>query len=46
VIGTNDQAALDANQTACKPPDTLTSDLNYCSVNQFDIVARTGNAVQ
>lgn len=46
VIGTNDQAALDANQTACKPPDVLTSDLNYCSVNQFDIVARTGNAVQ
>ena len=46
VIGTNDQAALDANQAACKPPDVLTSDLNYCSVNQFDIVARTGNAVQ
>jgi len=46
VIGTNDQAALEPSATTCRPPSDIASDLNYCSVNQFDIVARAGNAVQ
>ncbi len=46
VIGTNDLAALEPSATTCKPPDAMAADLNYCSVNQFDIVAHAGNAVQ
>lgn len=46
VLGTNDQAALMPSASGCKPPDNAGSDLNYCSVNQFDIVAHAGNAVQ
>lgn len=48
VIGTNDTAAIMPNgtSTVCRPPSDNGSDLTYCSVNQFDIVARTGNAVQ
>ncbi|MEP7205016.1 MAG: type II secretion system protein [Candidatus Saccharibacteria bacterium] len=46
VIGTNEQVALNSNQSTCLPPSNLASDLNYCSVNQFDIVARAGNEVQ
>jgi len=45
IIGTNEAAALNAN-TTCKPPGSAGSNENYCSVNQFDIVVRTGNAVQ
>lgn len=46
VLGTNDQAALGSGQSACKAPNELTSDIEYCSINQFDVVARAGNAVQ
>jgi type II secretory pathway pseudopilin PulG len=46
VIGTNDQSAINPSSTTCLPPSDKASDLNYCSVNQFDIVARTGNALQ
>ncbi len=46
VIGTNEQAALNSDQSTCLPPSNLAADLNYCSVNQFDIVARAGKAVQ
>lgn len=46
VIGTNSQAAIDPTTTTCLPPDAAASDLNYCSINQFDIVSRSANAVQ
>lgn len=48
VVGTNDQTAIapSGTTTVCKPPSDLASDINYCSVNQFDLVARTGNTVQ
>ena len=46
VIGTNDQAALSSGYTSCKPPSQSGSDLNYCSINQFDIVVRALNALQ
>ena len=45
-IGTNDQAALNPSYTSCKAPDQSGSDLNYCSINQFDIVVRALNALQ
>lgn len=44
-IGTNDQAALVADQSACSEPGTPGSDLAYCAVQQFNVVARAGNAI-
>ena len=46
VLGTNDQAALASNSTTCRPPSDNAADINYCSVNQFTLSARTINAVQ
>jgi prepilin-type N-terminal cleavage/methylation domain-containing protein len=43
VIGTNDRLQLTSNDTSCKPPSEGVGDENYCSVNQFDIIARAGN---
>lgn len=43
VIGTNDQAQLTTNDTSCRPPSDNVGAEDYCSVNQFDIVARAGN---
>jgi len=43
VIGTNDRAQLTANDASCKPPADGVGDENYCSVNQFDVIARAGN---
>ncbi len=49
-IGTNDQNALttsaSTNNVMCKPPDQPGADPAYCSINQFDIVARAGNSFQ
>lgn len=47
-LGTNDQSALtgDLTTTACRPPNDPLSDPSYCSVNQFNIVARTGKKVE
>lgn len=52
LIGTNDQTALKGslNATQCLIPNEVingkTPDPSYCFVNQFDIVARSGNVVQ
>ncbi len=46
IIGTNDQAALNPSYTSCKAPDQKDSNINYCSINQFDIVVRALNALQ
>jgi type II secretory pathway pseudopilin PulG len=43
VIGTNDRAELVTGDTSCKPPAQGQGNENYCSVNQFDIIARAGN---
>ena len=43
VIGTNDQAQLTTNDASCRPPSDSVGAEEYCSVNQFDIVARAGN---
>jgi prepilin-type N-terminal cleavage/methylation domain-containing protein len=42
-IGTNDEAELVTGDTSCKPPAESAGNENYCSVNQFDIIARAGN---
>lgn len=44
VVGTNDRQQLTANDASCKPPSEGVGNENYCSVNQFDLIARTGNA--
>ena len=43
VLGTNDQSVLTTNDTSCRPPSEAQGGEDYCSVNQFDIVARAGN---
>jgi prepilin-type N-terminal cleavage/methylation domain-containing protein len=43
LIGTNDRNQLTANDASCKPPSEGVGDETYCSVNQFDIIARAGN---
>lgn len=43
VIGTNDNDQLETNDQSCKPPADGAGQENYCSVNQFDIIARAGN---
>lgn len=43
LIGTNDRDQLTANDASCKPPSEGVGDETYCSVNQFDIIARAGN---
>jgi len=40
-IGTNDRQQL--ADAACKPPSEGVGNEAYCSVNQFDIIARAGN---
>ena len=42
-IGTNDNEQLTTNDASCKPPAEGAGLENYCSVNQFDIIARAGN---
>lgn len=43
-IGTNDRKQLTVNDASCRPPSENIGDEDYCSVNQFDIIARAGNA--
>lgn len=44
-IGTGEIEAMNADQSACLPPDNINSDLTYCTVQQFSLVLRTGNKV-
>lgn len=50
LIGTNNQTALyydnEAKETKCRLPDDIDSDPSYCSINQFNILARAGNSVE
>lgn len=43
-VGTNDPGTTQANGSSaqCKPPSDNSSDFNYCSVADFDIIVRTG----
>jgi len=45
-VGTNETNALSADKTKCKAPNEAGSDPSYCSVQEFSIVARAGNAVE
>ncbi len=42
-IGTNDREQLTTSDTSCRPPSEGEGNEAYCSVNQFDIIARAGN---
>lgn len=44
-VGTNETDALIADRTACKGPGQPGADIAYCSVQEFNITARAGNAV-
>lgn len=44
-IGTNETNALTSDATACKGPGQPGADITYCSVQEFNITARAGNAV-
>ena len=43
-VGTNDPGTTqaDGQSAQCKPPSDNSSDFNYCSVADFDIIVRTG----
>jgi prepilin-type N-terminal cleavage/methylation domain-containing protein len=43
IIGTNDRAQLTTDNASCKPPASGVGNEVYCSVNQWDIIARAGN---
>lgn len=43
ILGTNDQAQLDATSLTCLPPIEGEGRENFCAINQFDIVVRAGN---
>lgn len=44
-LGSGKVSAMNAANTECLPPSDPKSDINYCSVQQFTIVLRTGNRV-
>lgn len=46
VVGTNDSQALTSDGSACKPPSVSGSDVAFCSVQQFNVVASAGNTVE
>lgn len=45
VLGTSDTSAINTSSNTCKPPSDSDSNLTYCSINQFNITARSGNAI-
>lgn len=49
-LGTNKKEARVTDPAtgiiSCKPPGAFNSDFNFCSVNDFDIVARAGNKIK
>jgi prepilin-type N-terminal cleavage/methylation domain-containing protein len=45
-IGTNDQAALTSDSTACLATTIVGANFTFCAVQQFTVVVRAGNGVQ
>jgi len=45
VLGTSDTGAIDSGSNTCKPPSEEKSDFTYCSINQFNLTVRSGNAI-
>lgn len=45
VLGTSDTSAINTSSNTCKPPSDSDSNLTYCSINQFNITVRSGNAI-
>lgn len=48
VLGTNrtDTVSYNSDQTTCKPPNSKEADPSYCSINKFQVVARSGSRIQ
>ena len=44
-LGTSNIEAMSDDQTACLSPSFIDSDVSNCLVQEFNIVARTGNKV-
>lgn len=42
-LGTNERQQLNASDASCRPPSDSVGDEDYCSVNQFEVIARAGN---
>lgn len=45
ILGTGSVTAMNADQSACLPPNDLASDIAYCNVREFNLVLRAGNRV-
>lgn len=45
-VGTDNAAVVDATAKSCTPDSAGQLDINYCSINQFNMVVRAGNEVQ
>jgi len=46
IIGTNDKSAFIKDSATCLPPTAANSDPSYCYINDFNIVARSGNVIK
>jgi len=44
-IGTGKKSAMNADFTACLPPNDPASDFAYCAIQDFSLVVRAGNGV-
>ena len=44
-LGTSNIEAMNDDQTACLPPSFIGSDVSNCFIQEFTVVARTGNKV-
>ena len=44
-LGTGSVTAMNADQSACLPPNDLASDIAYCNVREFNLMLRAGNRV-
>lgn len=44
-LGTGDTSAMTDDRTACRPPDDPNSNLEYCNIQRFMVVLRTGGGV-
>lgn len=44
-VGTNDQASILTNNQQCRPPDDASSNLEFCAINNFEMIVRAGGAL-
>lgn len=44
-IGTNDQEAIVTGNQQCRPPDDVGGNLQFCAINNFEMIVRAGGAL-